>query len=75
MRVSYRDGRLSVSVKKQPLTAVLDRLAMMLGVNFTMKEDSAETVDLNFKELSLEDAMSYTSLRPCTCTCEKILAA
>jgi len=38
---------------------VLDRIAMMLGVNFTMKEDSTETIDLNFKDLVLEDAMSY----------------
>ena len=59
LRVSYRNERLSVAVKKQSLTAVLDRVATALGVNFTMKEDSAETVDINFKELTLEDAMSY----------------
>lgn len=59
LRVSYRNERLSVTVKKQSLTAVLDRLATVLGVNFTMKEDSPETIDLDFKETSLEDAMSY----------------
>jgi type II secretory pathway component GspD/PulD (secretin) len=59
LRVSYRNERLSITVKKQPITAVLDRIASVLGVNFTMKEDSAETIDLDFKEASLEDAMSY----------------
>lgn len=59
LQVSYRNQRLSVKVKKQSLTAVLDRIAQQLGVNFSMKQDSNELVDLDFKELSLEEAISY----------------
>ena len=59
LRVSYVNQRLSVNVKKQSLTAVLDRIAAALGVNFSMKQDSNDTVDLDFKETPLEDAISY----------------
>lgn len=59
LHVSYRNQRLSVKVNKQSLTAVLDRIAMQLGVNFSMKQDSDELVDLDIKEMSLEDAISY----------------
>ena len=59
MRVSYVNQRLSVNVKKQSLTAVLDRVAAALGVNFSMKQDTNDTVDLDFKETPLEDAISY----------------
>ena len=48
-----------MKVKKQSLTAVLDRIAMQLGVNFTMKQDSDELVDLDVKEMSLEEAIAY----------------
>ena len=59
LHVSYRNQRLSVKVKKQSLTAVLDRIAQELGVNFSMKQDSDELVDLDIKEMSLEEAVSY----------------
>ncbi|HSS20507.1 MAG TPA: hypothetical protein VLL54_10565 [Pyrinomonadaceae bacterium] len=59
LQVGYKDGRLSVNVKKQSLTAVLDRVASVMGVSFSMQQDSAETIDLNFKDLTLEDAMGY----------------
>jgi hypothetical protein len=59
LHVSYTNGRLSVSVKKQSLTAVLDRIASEIGVNFSMKQDTNDTIDLDFKDVSLEDAMSY----------------
>lgn len=59
VRVDYRDGRLTVKVKKQPLAAVLDRIATVLGVNLIMKQDTSDTVDLDFKEASLEDAIAY----------------
>jgi len=52
-------GSLSFNVKKQSLSAVLDRIAMMLGVNFIMKQDTDATIDLDFKEMSLEEAFSY----------------
>lgn len=59
LQVSYRNQRLSVKVKKQSLTAVLDRIAQQLGVNFSMKQDSIEPIDLDIKEMSLEEAISY----------------
>ena len=59
LHVSYRNQRLSVKVKKQSLTAVLDRIAQQLGVNFSMKQDSSELVDLDIKEMSLEEAIAY----------------
>lgn len=59
LHVSYKDQRLSVNVKKQSLTAVLDRIASLMGVNFSMKQDTTDTVDLDFKEMPLEDAISY----------------
>lgn len=59
LQVSYRNQRLSVKVKKQSLTAVLDRIAQQLGVNFSMKQDSNELVDLDIKEMTLEEAVSY----------------
>lgn len=59
LNISYRNQRLSVKVKKQSLTAVLDRIALHLGVNFTMKQDSTELVDLDIKEMSLDEAIAY----------------
>jgi hypothetical protein len=59
LQVSYRRGLLSVKVKKQSLTAVLDRIASQLGVSFSMKQDTADTVDLDFKDMPLAEAMSY----------------
>ena len=54
-----RTGGSPSTVKKQSLAAVLDRLASVLGVNLTMKQDTNDTVDLDFKEASLEDAIGY----------------
>jgi type II secretory pathway component GspD/PulD (secretin) len=59
LKVDYKNGRLTVKVKKQSLAAVLDRIANVLGVNLIMKQDTNDTVDLDFKEASLEEAVSY----------------
>jgi hypothetical protein len=59
LQVSYRNQRLSVKVKNQSLSAVLDRIAMLMGVNFSMKQDSNDVVDLDIKEMSLESAIAY----------------
>jgi type II secretory pathway component GspD/PulD (secretin) len=59
LQVSYKNRLLSVRVKKQSITAVLDRIASEIGVNFSMKQDTNDTIDLDFKDVSLEDAMSY----------------
>jgi type II secretory pathway component GspD/PulD (secretin) len=59
LHVSYSKGKLSVKVKKQSLSAVLDRIATVMGINFIMKQDTDATIDLDFKEMPLEDAISY----------------
>jgi hypothetical protein len=59
LHVDYKNGRLSVSAKKQSLTAVLDRIASQMGVGFSMKQDTNDTIDLDFKEMTIEGAMSY----------------
>ena len=59
LKVDYKNGRLTVKVKQQSLAAVLDRIANVLGVNLIMKQDTNDTVDLDFKEASLENAVSY----------------
>jgi hypothetical protein len=59
LQVDYRNGRLTVKVQKQSLAAVLDRIATVLSVNLIMKQETNDTVDLDFKEVSLEDAISY----------------
>ena len=59
LQVSYSNQRLTIRVKKQSLSAVLDRIASVMGVNFTMKQDTDDTIDLDFKEMSLEDAIAY----------------
>lgn len=59
LQVSYKNQRFSISVKKQSLTAVLDRMASLMGVNFSMDEDSEQTIDLDFKDVPLEDVMNY----------------
>jgi type II secretory pathway component GspD/PulD (secretin) len=59
LHVDYKNGRLTVKVTKQPLAAVLDRIAAVLGINLIMKQDTDETVSLDFKDASLEDAVSY----------------
>ena len=59
LHVDYKNGRLTVKVKNQSLAAVLDRIATTLGINLVMKQDTNDTVDLDFKEASLEGAISY----------------
>jgi len=58
LRVSYSKERLSVTAKKQALIAVLDRIASEMGVNFNMKKDADDTIDLDFKDLTLEEAVA-----------------
>ena len=57
LRILYDKNRLTVIARKQPLSLVLDRLATELGVNLVMPQPSDETVDLDFKELPLQEAI------------------
>jgi type II secretory pathway component GspD/PulD (secretin) len=59
LRISYRNGQLSVTAKRQSLTTVLDQIAETLGVSFSMAQDTDETIDLNFKEVNFENLMFY----------------
>jgi hypothetical protein len=49
LRVSYNKGRLSVKAKKQSLPEVLNRIAIVLGINFQMTQDTDATIDVEFK--------------------------
>jgi hypothetical protein len=59
LHISYHNGQLSVFARHQSLTAVLDQIAATIGVNFSMGPDTDETIDLNFKDVTLENVVSY----------------
>lgn len=57
LRILYDKNRLTVIARKQPLSTVLDRLATELGISLVMPQVSDEIVDLDFKELPLDEAI------------------
>jgi len=59
LQVSYNNHRLTVRGKKQSLSVVLERIATVMGVNLVMKEETDATVDIDFKEATLEEAIAY----------------
>ncbi|MCP9493577.1 MAG: hypothetical protein MSG64_03880 [Pyrinomonadaceae bacterium MAG19_C2-C3] len=61
LEVGYEKSLLSVSARSQPLTAVLYKIAELIGVPFDMQYMSVEFVDINFKDYVLQDAMRSLS--------------
>lgn len=61
LRVVYTNNRLSVLARKQPLSVVMYQIAKELGIPFDMKADNSEIVDVNFKSLTIEQAMRTLS--------------
>jgi hypothetical protein len=55
--VTYRDGRLRVFGKSQPLSVVAARLADALGIPFELVGDSREIVDVSVTDATIEQAM------------------
>ncbi len=61
LEVGYEKSLLSVSARRQPLTAVLYKIAELIGVPFDMQYVSVEFVDINFKDYALQDAVRSLS--------------
>lgn len=61
LEVGYEKSLLSVSARRQPLTAVLYKIAELIKVPFDMQYVSVEFVDINFKDYALQDAVRSLS--------------
>lgn len=61
VRVRYANNQLSVRARRQPLTVVLYRIASEVGVPFEMRHDTSETVDVDFSNYTLEQALRSLS--------------
>ncbi|HEX7317798.1 MAG TPA: hypothetical protein VF297_28100 [Pyrinomonadaceae bacterium] len=62
LRVTWANNQLSVRARKQPLTVVLFKIASEVGVPFEMRYESAELVDVEFQNYTLDQA--FRSLAP-----------
>ena len=56
--VTYRNERLRVFAKGQPLSVVVARIADALGIPFELIGDSREMIDVSVADATLEQAMS-----------------
>jgi hypothetical protein len=57
LRVTWANNQLSVRARKQPLSVVLFKIASEVGVPFEMRYESAELVDVEFQNYSLDQAL------------------
>ncbi|MET0648886.1 MAG: hypothetical protein ABW208_19930 [Pyrinomonadaceae bacterium] len=62
LRVTWVNNKLSVRARKQPLSVVLFKIASEVGVPFEMRHESAELIDVEFQNYSLDQA--FRSLAP-----------
>lgn len=61
LRVTYVKNQLSVRALKQPLIVVLNEIANKMDVPFEMQHESHEVVDVDFSNLSVEQAVQSLS--------------
>jgi hypothetical protein len=61
LRVRVEKNQLSVKARKQPLTAVLYEIASKVDIPFEMKYESTELVDVDFNNLTIEQAVRTLS--------------
>ena len=61
LEVAFSDNRLSVRAEKQPLTTVLTRIAIELGIPYDVGSDTTELVSVNFKGYPIDQAMRSLS--------------
>ena len=61
LRVTVEKNQLSVKARKQPLTAVLYEIASKVDIPFEMKYESTELVDVDFSNLTMEQAVRTLS--------------
>jgi hypothetical protein len=61
LEVAFSENRLSVRAEKQPLTTVLTRIAIELGIPYEGTGDTAEVLSVNFKGYPTDQAMRLLS--------------
>ncbi|HEX8458031.1 MAG TPA: hypothetical protein VF656_12095 [Pyrinomonadaceae bacterium] len=61
LRVTVEKNQISVKARKQPLTAVLYEIASKVDIPFEMKYESTELVDVDFNNLTMEQAVRSLS--------------
>lgn len=61
IQISYRNGKLTLKAKDQPLLDVLSSISDETGVRLEAKDVTTETVSVNIKELPLDEAILKVS--------------
>src|SRR5882724_2122116 len=61
IQISYRNGRLTLKAKDQPLLDVLSSISDETGVRLEAKDVTTETVSVNIKDLPLDEAILKVS--------------
>lgn len=61
LKVTFAGSQLSVRARKQPLSIVLFKVASEVGVPFEMRYDTAEVIDVDFSNYSLDQAVRTLS--------------
>ena len=61
IQISYRNGKLTLKAKDQPLLDVLSSISDETGVRLEAKDVTTETVSVNFKDLPLDEAILKVS--------------
>ena len=61
LRVSFKEGKLSVFARKQPLTLLLYEIAQKVGAEVAMEHTSVELVDVEFSDYTVEQALRNIS--------------
>lgn len=61
IQISYRNGKLTLKAKDQPLLDVLSSISDETGVRLEAKDVTSETVSVNIKDLPLDEAILKVS--------------
>ena len=61
IQISYRNGKLTLKAKDQPLLDVLSSISDETGVRLEAKDVTTETVSVNIKDLPLDEAILQVS--------------
>jgi hypothetical protein len=61
LKVTYANSQLSVRAHKQPLSVVLFRVASEVGVPFDLRYESTQTIDVEFDNYPLDQAVRSLS--------------
>jgi hypothetical protein len=61
LKVAYAQNQLSVRALQQPLSVIVAKIAVELGIPFEMRHTWTEPVDVDFKNYTLEQAVRALS--------------